>query len=52
MALVRLVWMLTLGLLLGVIFYAAGLLLIVTVVGAPLGIALMVVGRRLQTLRF
>ena len=52
MPIIRLVWMLTIGLVLGACFYAAGLLLIATIVGAPLGLALMVIGRRIQTLRF
>ena len=52
MPIIRLVWMLTIGLVLGVLFYAAGLLLIATIIGAPLGLALLVIGRRIQTLRF
>ena len=52
MPIIRLVWMLTIGLVLGTFCYAVGLLLIATIIGAPLGLALMVIGRRIQTLRF
>lgn len=47
---IRLVWALTGGLLLGACFYAVGLLLCCTIIGIPLGIAVIVGGWKIQTL--
>jgi uncharacterized membrane protein YccF (DUF307 family) len=51
MALVRLAWMLSVGLVLATIIYAAAFLCALTIIGLPLAFALFVVGTRVLTLR-
>ena len=52
MALVRLLWMLTAGLVLAIPIYAIGCLFALTIIGIPVAMALFVIATRVLTLRF
>jgi uncharacterized membrane protein YccF (DUF307 family) len=51
MPLIRLVWMLTFGLVLGALLYTLAIVACMTVIGLPIGLALFVVGTKVLTLR-
>jgi uncharacterized membrane protein YccF (DUF307 family) len=49
---IRLLWMLSIGLVLAVPIYGLACLFAVTIIGIPVAIALFVIGTRVLTLRF